>query len=47
VELAAVVGIMQSASMGQAAALLVSGEAGVGKTVLVDAACCRSLTSPT
>jgi len=37
--MAAVVGIMQSATMGQAAALLVSGEAGVGKTVLVRAAC--------
>jgi DNA-binding CsgD family transcriptional regulator len=39
VEMAAVVGVLQKAIMGQTAALLVSGEAGVGKTVLVRAAC--------
>jgi hypothetical protein len=37
--MAAVVEVLQKAIMGQAAALLVSGEAGVGKTVLVRAAC--------
>lgn len=37
--MAAVVSVLQRAIMGQAAALLISGEAGVGKTVLVDAAC--------
>jgi DNA replication protein DnaC len=37
--MAGVVGVLQEAIMGQAAALLVSGEAGVGKTVLVRAAC--------
>jgi predicted ATPase len=37
--MAAVVGVLQRAIMGRAAALLISGEAGVGKTVLVRAAC--------
>jgi DNA-binding CsgD family transcriptional regulator len=37
--MAAVVSVLQRAIMGHAAALLISGEAGVGKTVLVDAAC--------
>jgi DNA-binding NtrC family response regulator len=38
-ELAEVVALIQAASAGSAGALLVSGEAGVGKTVLARAAC--------
>ncbi|HTE65141.1 MAG TPA: LuxR C-terminal-related transcriptional regulator, partial [Candidatus Binatia bacterium] len=40
-EAAAVVGLIQGAVRGEAGALLVSGEAGVGKTVLVREACAR------
>jgi DNA-binding NtrC family response regulator len=47
VEMAAAVEVLEQATRGQAMALLVSGEAGVGKTVLVRAACSQVSTSPT